>query len=144
MADGVVLVADAWGAPDQPPALLLHGGGQTRHAWKRTAAVLASHGYHAIAVDLRGHGDSGWSADGNYEIDRFAHDVRQLAMSFGSKPVLIGASLGGISSLIAVGETATPIATALVLVDVTPRVDPAGVDPTGSRASSERRCLQSR
>jgi pimeloyl-ACP methyl ester carboxylesterase len=128
MADGVELVADAWGTPDQPPALLLHGGGQTRHAWKRTAAVLASHGYHAIALDLRGHGDSGWSADGNYEIDRFADDVRQLATSFGSRPVLIGASLGGIASLIAVGETPTAIATALVLVDITPRVDPAGVD----------------
>ena len=51
MADGVELVADAWGAPDHPPALLLHGGGQTRHAWKRTAAVLAGHGYYATAID---------------------------------------------------------------------------------------------
>jgi pimeloyl-ACP methyl ester carboxylesterase len=128
MGDGVELVADAWGAPDHPPALLLHGGGQTRHAWKRTAAVLASHGYHTIAVDQRGHGDSGWSADGNYEIDRFAGDVGQLAAQLRQKPVLIGASLGGIASLIAAGEAPAPIAAALVLVDITPRVDPAGVD----------------
>ena len=128
MADDVELVADTWGRPDRPPALLLHGGGQTRHAWKRTAAVLASHGYHAVAVDLRGHGESGWSADGNYEIDRFAADVAELAAAFDSKPVLIGASLGGIASLIAAGEAPAPIAAALVLVDITPRVDPAGVD----------------
>jgi pimeloyl-ACP methyl ester carboxylesterase len=128
MADGVELVADAWGAPDHPPALLLHGGGQTRHAWKRTAAVLAGHGYYATAIDQRGHGDSGWSADGNYEIDRFADDVHRLATSFARRPVLIGASLGGIASLIAAGEASASIAAALVLVDITPRVDPTGVD----------------
>jgi hypothetical protein len=41
MDDGVELVGDAWGAPDRRPALLLHGGAQTRHAWNRTAAVPA-------------------------------------------------------------------------------------------------------
>ena len=66
--------------------------------------MLAGHGYHAIAVDLRGHGDSGWSPDGNYEVDRFAGDVRRLATGLARKPVLIGASLGGIASLIAAGE----------------------------------------
>jgi pimeloyl-ACP methyl ester carboxylesterase len=128
MADGVELVGDVWGTPDLPPALLLHGGGQTRHAWKRTAVVLAHHGYCAIAVDQRGHGDSGWSVDGQYEIDHFANDVRQLAASLPAKPVLIGASLGGMASLIAAGETDTSLATALVLVDITPRIDPAGVE----------------
>lgn len=127
-ADGIELVGDGWGLPDARPAVLLHGGGQTRHAWKRTAAVLAGHGYYAVTVDLRGHGDSGWSEDGNYEIERFAGDVRTLAGAFGRKPVLIGASLGGIASVIAAGEAAEPIASALVLVDVTPRVDPIGVD----------------
>jgi pimeloyl-ACP methyl ester carboxylesterase len=127
MADGVELIGDAWGAPDDPPALLLHGGGQTRHAWKRTAATLARHGYYAISVDQRGHGDSGWSPDGNYEIDSFANDARALATRFARKPVLIGASLGGIASLIAAGEAEEPIAEALVLVDITPKVELAGV-----------------
>ncbi len=127
-ADDIELVGDAWGTPDARPALLLHGGGQTRHAWKRTEAVLAKHGYYAVTVDLRGHGDSGWSADGNYEIERFAGDVRTIAAGFARKPVLIGASLGGIASLIAAGEASEPVAAALILVDVTPRVDPAGVD----------------
>ncbi len=127
MEDGVELVADAWGAPDHPPAILLHGGGQTRHAWKRTAQILATQGFHAIAVDLRGHGESGWSPDGDYSIDRFADDVRTLALAQSSKPVLIGASLGGIASLIAEGDADPSLAAALVLVDITPRVDAQGV-----------------
>jgi len=139
MDDGVELVADAWGEPTHQPVLLLHGGGQTRHAWKRTAQVLASHGFYALAVDLRGHGESGWSPDGDYAMDRFARDVRQLAASFDKsssseaigqekKPVLIGASLGGIASLIAAGEADHRIARALVLVDIAPRVDTVGVE----------------
>ena len=113
MSDGVELAADAWGDEQRPAAILLHGGGQTRHAWKRTAATLATHGYHAVAVDLRGHGDSGWSPDADYTSDRFAADVREIARSFPAKPVLIGASLGGVASLLAAGESETPIASAL-------------------------------
>ncbi|HEX2889832.1 alpha/beta hydrolase [Vineibacter terrae] len=127
MSDGVELVADAWGPPDAPPAILLHGGGQTRHAWKRTAQTLAAQGYHALAVDLRGHGDSGWSPDGDYGMDRFAADVRTLAQMQAAKPILIGASLGGISSLLAEGDAPQSVAAALVLVDITPKVDPQGV-----------------
>jgi pimeloyl-ACP methyl ester carboxylesterase len=126
-ADGIELVADAWGDPARQPAILLHGGGQTRHAWKRTAAVLAGHGYYALAVDLRGHGESGWSPEGDYSMDRFAADVRTIAAQSAYKPILIGASLGGIASLIAEGEAEASFAAALVLVDVTPRVNPAGV-----------------
>jgi pimeloyl-ACP methyl ester carboxylesterase len=127
MPDGVELVADTWGAPDRPPVLLLHGGGQTRHAWKRTAQELAERGFHTLAMDLRGHGESGWSPDGNYAIDRYAADVRAVAGTFARKPILVGASLGGISSLLAEGEAPASIAAALVLVDITPRVDPNGV-----------------
>jgi pimeloyl-ACP methyl ester carboxylesterase len=127
MADGVELAADGWGDPTRQPAILLHGGGQTRHAWKRTAQVLAQRGFYALSVDLRGHGDSGWSPDGDYRIDKFAGDVRTLAEACAMKPILIGASLGGISSLIAEGEAPHSIARALVLVDITPRVDQAGV-----------------
>lgn len=127
MSDGVELAADGWGAADLPPVILLHGGGQTRHAWKGTAQVLATHGFHAVAVDLRGHGDSGWSPDGDYSMDRFAADVRVLAQTYDRKPIFVGASLGGVSSLIAEGEAEHSVAAALVLVDITPRVDLEGV-----------------
>ena len=126
-ADGIELAADAWGNPDHPPVILLHGGGQTRHAWKTTARALADQGFHAMAVDLRGHGDSGWSADGVYSMERFVSDLRCVAKVFRQPPVMIGASLGGITGLLAEGEGPAFLA-ALVLVDVTPTVQRSGVE----------------
>src|SRR5262244_3008306 len=76
--DGVELVGDAWGTSDAPPVLLLHGGGQTRHAWGGTARTLAEQGWYAVALDLRGHGDSGWSPDGNYQIEIFVADLHRV------------------------------------------------------------------
>lgn len=64
-ADGLDLVADRYGAPIRGGVLLAHGGGQTRHAWAKTAAALADRGWEAVALDLRGHGDSGWSPTGD-------------------------------------------------------------------------------
>jgi alpha-beta hydrolase superfamily lysophospholipase len=56
---GIELVADVWDRPSGGvPVLLLHGMGQTRHSWRRTAERLESSGVQAVAVDLRGHGDS--------------------------------------------------------------------------------------
>ncbi|NDI01045.1 MAG: alpha/beta hydrolase, partial [Actinobacteria bacterium] len=44
--------------------MLMHGGGQTRHAWGGAGAAFAHAGYRAVSVDLRGHSDSDWSPDG--------------------------------------------------------------------------------
>ena len=132
-ASGNRLAADVFGT-DGRPVLLLHGGGQTRHAWRATAGRIARHGGIAYAVDLRGHGDSEWVASGAYAFDDFADDVRALAETLtsraGSKPVVIGASLGGISALLAEGtaqEQGRGLVAALVLVDITPRVDSTGL-----------------
>ena len=123
---GVALAADVWGAEDAPPLLLLHGGGQTRGAWGAAGPRLAALGWKVVAPDLRGHGESEWSPDGAYDLDLFADDVRALVAAVGGRPVLVGASLGGLSSLLAVGEAPRAAARALVLVDVAHRPDPAG------------------
>jgi len=130
---GLKLAADVAGDPAAPPAVLLHGGGQTRYAWGSTAKVLAERGWRAYRVDLRGHGESEWSPDGRYGIDRFAGDIVEVCAQVGAValPVLVGASLGGISSLLAIGESETPIARGLVLVDVAPRTEPEGVQRIG-------------
>ncbi|MFI8876770.1 alpha/beta fold hydrolase [Streptomyces sp. NPDC055243] len=125
--DGIPLTADVWGEASAPPLVLLHGGGQTRHAWGRTGPRLATLGWRVIAPDLRGHGTSGWSADGDYDLDLFAQDVRALVAELGNEPVLVGASLGGLSSLLAAGEAPRAAMRALVLVDVAHRPDPRGV-----------------
>jgi pimeloyl-ACP methyl ester carboxylesterase len=122
------LAAEAWGDPARPPVVLLHGGGQTRHAWAGTAATLAEAGWYALAVDQRGHGESDWAPDGNYDRLRYADDVIDLARALDSRPVLVGASLGGISSLLAIHRATTPIARALVLVDIATRMEQKGLE----------------
>ena len=108
--------------------MLLHGGGQTRHAWAGTAAALAAAGWYALAVDQRGHGESDWASDGDYDRLRFADDVIELSQALESLPVLVGASLGGISSLLAIHRANAPIARALVLVDIATRMEPKGLE----------------
>src|SRR4051794_1863058 len=130
--DGNRLAADVAGDVGSPPVVFFHGGGQTRHAWGTTLDVLAEEGWRAYTVDLRGHGDSEWAPDGDYTLDAFAGDVSEVARSLDQLPVLVGASLGGIASLAAIGESATPIARALVLVDVAPRIDRSGADRIGA------------
>jgi pimeloyl-ACP methyl ester carboxylesterase len=125
-AGGVRLAGDAWGHPDGPPVVFLHGGGQTRHAWGGTAAAVARSGAYAISLDHRGHGDSGWPADGNYDLATFSLDVCAVAQQLGRAPVVVGASLGGLAGLMAEGEHA-PVLRALVLVDVAPRLEQDGV-----------------
>jgi pimeloyl-ACP methyl ester carboxylesterase len=134
---GLDLAADAYGPDDGPPVLLFPGGGQTRHSWDGTARLLGNKGWRATTLDLRGHGDSDWAPDGDYSLDAFAADVRDVARVTGRRaPVLVGASLGGISSLIAIAEDDRardrPVASALVLVDVAPRLEPEGVARIGA------------
>jgi pimeloyl-ACP methyl ester carboxylesterase len=133
-ASGNKLAADVYGEAGTP-VLLLHGGGQTRHAWRKTAEDIARAGRTAYALDQRGHGDSEWVADGHYSFADFANDARAvadaLATRSGQRPIVIGASLGGISSLLAERAAEQDNAkafSALVLVDITPRVDSSGVD----------------
>jgi pimeloyl-ACP methyl ester carboxylesterase len=124
---GISIAGDAWGDPKGPLVLLQHGGGQTRHAWKGAGERLGAAGYHAIAFDARGHGDSEWAADGNYTQDIMVEDLLCVAEALGgNRPVLVGASMGGGTSLAAVGEDRID-ATALVLVDIAHRVEPDGV-----------------
>jgi non-heme chloroperoxidase len=128
---GVTLAGDSWGDPEGPLVLLQHGGGQTRHAWKGAGETLGGAGYHAVAFDARGHGDSSWAPDGIYGQDAMVKDLAALIDQLGGKrPVLVGASMGGGTSLVAVGEDHVD-ATALVLVDIGPRIEPEGARKIG-------------
>lgn len=130
--DGNRLMADVAGPDDGPPVLFFHGGGQTRHSWGTSVATLAKKGWRAYSVDLRGHGESEWASDGDYTIDAFAGDVEAIASSFDRPPALVGASLGGLASLAALGaDPGRQLATALVLVDVAPRIEDKGRERIG-------------
>jgi pimeloyl-ACP methyl ester carboxylesterase len=131
-ADGNTLVGDVYGE-EGPPVLLLHGGGQTRHAWNKTGDLIARLGRTAYAVDQRGHGDSEWVENGAYQYTDFAADAHVLAETLavrsGVRPAVVGASLGGMAALLAEGTRpkGAEMFSALVLVDITPRVDIDGV-----------------
>lgn len=124
---GISLAADTYGDPSNQMVLFLHGGGQTRHAWGGAARALAELGFYTIATDHRGHGDSGWSEQGEYQLEVFAHDLLALLKQLDQKPIIVGASLGGIAALRAEALSEHSVAKALVLVDTTPRMEPAGV-----------------
>ena len=127
-ADGITIAGDCWGPEGGRLALLLHGGGQTRHAWKGAGETLAAAGYRAIAFDARGHGDSSWATDPDlYSGDRMVEDLKAvIAANGGGKPCLVGASMGAGTSLLGVGEDRID-AGALVLVDMAPKIEPDGV-----------------
>ena len=125
-ADGLTIRGDAWGDPNGTVVILQHGGGQTRHAWRGAGQTLGEAGYYAIAIDSRGHGDSDWSPTGDYEPGTNVDDLVAVVDSIGcEKPILVGASMGGSTSLVAVG-TGRLEASALVLVDIAPKVEAEG------------------
>tara|TARA_B110000263_G_scaffold249297_1_gene266477 strand:- start:509 stop:1333 length:825 start_codon:yes stop_codon:yes gene_type:complete len=123
--DGVHVAADIYG-DSGPLVILQHGGGQTRHAWKSAGQMLADAGYQAVSLDARGHGDSEWAPNGDYSNDVLVDDLVAVTEHFGQNPILVGASMGGGTSLTAVGEGRVD-ATALVLVDTAPRIEISGV-----------------
>ena len=121
-----MIAGDSWGDPGGPLVVLQHGGGQTRHAWKGAGETLGASGYHAVAYDARGHGDSDWAKAGNYDPDIMVEDLKCVVEALGSEnPILVGASMGGGVSLLSIG-TGKVDAKALVLVDMAPKIEPEG------------------
>lgn len=128
-AGGIELVADQYGPADGAPVLFLHGGGQTRHSWKGTGAQLGAAGIRAVTLDARGHGDSQWALDRDYRYETMVGDVLAVLEQLGGGPaVLVGASMGGITGLLATAAPGGDAISALVLVDIVTRPEPEGVD----------------
>jgi pimeloyl-ACP methyl ester carboxylesterase len=124
---GLAIAADVGGEPGAPCLVLMHGGGQTRHAWSRGFRELVAAGYHVVSLDARGHGESEWARDGDYSLDTLCGDLLAVLQGIGGKPVLVGASMGGTVSLVTLGDH-PEVASALVLVDVAPRLEMTGVE----------------
>lgn len=126
---GLKIAADVWGSDNKKLVILLHGGGQTRHAWGETGKKLAEAGYHSVALDLRGHGDSEWHSDADYTIKAYKEDLVSIIKEINKPASLIGASLGGMASLLLAGdEVNSNLCTSLIMVDIGIYPDPAGSD----------------
>lgn len=84
-----------WGNSDAPPLLLLHGGRDHARSWDWVARELKDD-WHIIAPDWRGHGDSAWAPDGDYNTHAYVYDLAQLVHQLKLAPVTIVAhSMGG-------------------------------------------------
>ena len=130
--EDLTLVADVRGNLDAWPVLFLHGGGQTRHAWGRTAEIVAAQGWRAVSLDLRGHGESDWAANGDYSFTAFCADCIAVCDQLGRPPVLVGASLGGMSAMLAEGTSDRVVSSGLILVDIAPVTNTEGVEKLGA------------
>jgi pimeloyl-ACP methyl ester carboxylesterase len=125
---GTRIVADRLGDPETPAVVFLHGGGQTRRSWGKAASAVADRGWQAVTIDSRGHGESDWSEEGDYRLISFAGDVAEVLRQLPPKPVLVGASLGGFTTMLLAGEMSPGIARAVVLVDIVPNMDQSGAN----------------
>ncbi|MBF6181005.1 alpha/beta fold hydrolase [Nocardia otitidiscaviarum] len=125
---GIDIAGDSWGPTDAPLVVFLHGGGQTRHSWKDSGLALAKAGLHAVLLDARGHGDSDWAADGDYRRDAMVGDLMAVLAQLDKPAFVVGASMGGLTGLLATAHPERERITGLVLVDVVPRPERAGVE----------------
>lgn len=130
--EDLTLVADVRGNLDAWPVLFLHGGGQTRHAWGRTAETVAAQGWRAVSLDLRGHGESDWAPNGDYSFTAFCADCIAVCDQLGQPPILVGASLGGMSAMLAEGTSDRVVSSGLILVDIAPVTNTEGVEKIGA------------
>jgi flavin reductase (DIM6/NTAB) family NADH-FMN oxidoreductase RutF/pimeloyl-ACP methyl ester carboxylesterase len=136
---GVAIRGDRLGDPDDPLVLLVHGGGQTRGIWNDAATALVRAGRQVIAIDLRGHGESEWPVDARYDFGAYVEDLRAILAQLPSRPVIVGASLGGWVAAVAIGEDGGHLASGLILVDAPPDLDLSNIRKTADalRAASE-------
>ncbi len=126
---GVRLQAETSGEELDPSVLLIHGLGRTRAAWDEVAAGLVGAGRRVVALDLRGHGDSEWPADGRYDFDAQVEDLRAVLAQLGTRPVVVAAGIGGWIATAALATDAGLLAAGLVLVDLPSGNAPAAIDP---------------
>ena len=110
---GVGLTASAWGNPSAPPILFLHAACQSRTAWEAAAQMVAQRNCLGIALDLRGHGDSGWAPDGDYTRKAFASDVVAVIDRLDRPVTIVGTSLGGWTALAAAAQRPARVGLAL-------------------------------
>lgn len=116
--DGMLLHYLDWGGNARAPMLLVHGAMVTAHVWDFFSLEMRSP-FHIYAANLRGHGDSGWAADGDYSRFRMAADLVGLIQHLDLRElVLIGHSLGGMLATLATAALRDRIR-ALILIDST-------------------------
>jgi pimeloyl-ACP methyl ester carboxylesterase len=135
--DAVKLHHLDWGNHGRHPLVLVHGSRLHAHVWNHFSRRFSDR-YHVIALDQRGHGDSGWDAQRRYQMEDFYEDLRAVVEARRlSRFTLIGHSLGGRVSMLFASRH-PELLERLVLVDITPgrpAVVAGSVDPDDARTA---------
>tara|TARA_X000001036_G_scaffold345451_1_gene325252 strand:+ start:432 stop:1271 length:840 start_codon:yes stop_codon:yes gene_type:complete len=118
-SDNESIAASLFGRSSDPLVIFLHGGGQTRFAWHQAAIKISKEGFYVVTYDLRGHGDSFWSREGNYRIKDHKQDLLSIIETLNKPANLVGASLGGMTSLSLAGDDKyASLCKTLTMVDI--------------------------
>jgi pimeloyl-ACP methyl ester carboxylesterase len=131
---GCTLSYLAWGDPDKPPLVLVHGGAAHAMWWSIHAHELSRH-YYVIAPDLSGHGDSGRRQ--TYPMEAWAEEVVAVSedAAGGRAPVLVGHSMGGLVGIVAAALHGAERLTGAIIVDApVRRPDPESVEGRGGKS----------
>lgn len=135
---GVDIRVVAWGPQDGEPIVLLHGLRAYAH-WFDDVAEVVPDRYRVIALDQRGRGGSGWSADGAYHTDAYVADLRAVTQALGlSRFILAGHSMGG-TNAVAFAALYPDAVSALVVIDSAPELDPRGIARIGAELAATPR-----
>lgn len=127
-----------WGNAGRHPIVLVHGSRLHAHVWNDFSGRFKDR-FHIVAVDQRGHGDSGWCTRSRYELEDFYQDLRAVVETRGlERFTLIGHSLGGRVSMLYASRHHSELER-LVLVDITPGRPAAAAAANTSRASETPR-----
>jgi pimeloyl-ACP methyl ester carboxylesterase len=113
--------------PGAPNLVLLHGYTGHARSWDAFAEAMTDR-YRVLALDQRGHGESGWAGAGRYSIADMTEDLRAFVAALGLRDfTLLGLSMGGMVAIDYAGARPSELA-ALVIVDIGPELVTSGAD----------------
>lgn len=129
MADGINLHLRRWTYPHEQQlsqaVVFLHGFGEGGFVWDNVVSRIADQ-INCIALDFRGHGDSGRAHDGKYDMEVYTSDFISMVNKLGIRRLLIvGHSMGADVAIRASVELRSRLA-GLVIVDYGPEVNEEG------------------
>jgi esterase len=117
--NGLPIHYQDWGTKGKQPFVMLHGIARTSHSFDHIAPRFARD-YHVIAMDLRGHGDSGWHPDGAYLVEDYVSDLEGIVEQLNLRNVVLtGNSTGGRVAQVYAGLHPENVS-ALIVEDVGP------------------------
>jgi len=112
------------GAPD---LVLLHGFTGHARSWDSFAEAMTD-GYRVLALDQRGHGETGWAPADRYGVGDMADDLTAFVKALGLRSFsLLGLSMGGMVTMEYAGRRPAELARA-VIVDIGPEIVTAGAE----------------